>query len=239
MSYFIGLDRSEQHKSSVRRRYKSEADLRVHSDPATNLLPSSTTMLVTAARIAASSRLTIAATTTTARRAASSIAYKYSNAAYSAALSKSPQTLTKVQSELAAIASGIKTTPALASFIANPTLSSRDRIVGLDAVFAVAEGTKKEPVSEITKNLFGVLSENGRLGETEGVIEGFNELVAKYKGEVEVTVTSASPLDRATLGRLETSLKQSQVGQQAKILKVTNKVNTLYVACGVLDRFRM
>ncbi|KAF8510576.1 OSCP, subunit 5 of the stator stalk of mitochondrial F1F0 ATP synthase [Hysterangium stoloniferum] len=162
-----------------------------------------------------------------ARRAASSIAIKYSNAAYSAALARSPQTLTKVQSELTSIADGIKSSPPLASFVSNPTLSANDRKAGLDTLFTTAGGLKKEPVSDITKNLFTVLSENGRLGETQGVIEGFNELVSKYKGEVEVVVTSATPLDRATLSRLETVLKQSQVGQKAKLLKIANKASAV------------
>ena len=182
-------------------------------------------MLLNAARTAAAA----SRSPTYSRRAASSIAYKYSNAAYSAALAKSPQTLTKVQSELAAIANKIHSTPSIASFVTNPTLSSKDRSVGLELLFIAAEGPKKEPVTDITKNLFAVLSENGRLGETQSVIMGFNELVSKYKGEVEVVVTSATQLDRSTLGRLEASLKQSQVGQQAKILKVTNKVNTFVV----------
>ena len=55
----------------------------------------------------------------------------------------------------------------------------------------------------IMKNLFVLLSENGRLGETAGVIQGFNELVAKYKGELNVTVTSAAPLSEDVLNRLE------------------------------------
>jgi F-type H+-transporting ATPase subunit O len=96
--------------------------------------------------------------------------------------------------------------------------------LGLAAIYSRAEGSKKEPVSDITKNLFGVLSENGRLGETQGVIEGFNELVAKYKGELEVVVTSATPLPRDLSSRLETILKQSQTAQQAKSLKISNKV---------------
>ncbi|KAF8584825.1 ATP synthase subunit 5 [Ramaria rubella] len=191
-------------------------------------------MLLHAARTAATAS-TSRSTPTAARRAASSIAFRYSNAAYSAALAKSPQTLNKVQSELAAIANGIKASPPLASFVSNPTLSSNDRSAGLEALFVTAEGPKKEPVSDITKNLFQVLSDNGRLGETQGVIEGFNELVSKYKGEVEVLVTSASPLDRSTLTRLESSLKQSQVGQNAKVLKVTNKVNPSVLGGIVVD----
>ncbi len=160
------------------------------------------------------------------RRAASSIALKYSNAVFSAALAKSPQTLNKVQAELNAIASSLKETPELNSFVTNPTLSAKDRTAGLPTLIARAEGTgaKKDAVSEITKNLFSILSENGRLGETQGVIEGFNELVATHKGEVTVTITSASPLTRDIQSRLEATLKQSETAQRAKTLKVVNKV---------------
>jgi F-type H+-transporting ATPase subunit O len=160
------------------------------------------------------------------RRAASGIALKYANAAYSAALTKSPQVLTKVQAELNAISKSIEDTPDLKTFVTNPTLSVKERNAGLPLLFARAEsaGTKKEPVSDITKNLFALLSENGRLGETPGVIEGFNEMVSKYKGELSVIVTSATPLGKDVLTRLETTLKQSQTAQQAKTLKVINKV---------------
>jgi len=160
------------------------------------------------------------------RRSASGISLKYANAAYSAALSKSPQVLTKVHAELNAISKSIEETPALKAFVTNPTLSLKDRNASLPALFARAEGTgaKKESVSDITKNLFVLLSENGRLGETAGVIEGFNEMVTKHKGELNVTVTSAAPLSRDILSRLEVILKESQTAQKAKSLKVTNKV---------------
>ncbi len=160
------------------------------------------------------------------RRSASGIALKYANAAYSAALSKSPQVLTKVHTELNDISRSIEGTPELKAFVTNPTLSVKERNASLSALYARAEGTgaKKEALSDVTKNLFGLLSENGRLGETPGVIEGFNELVAKRKGELNVTVTSASPLSRDILSRLEAILKQSQAARQAKTLKVTNKV---------------
>ncbi len=176
--------------------------------------------LIPAAMFAASAR-SAALSAGLGRRAASTIAQKYSSAVFSAALNKSPQVLTKVQSELAAIQSALKSTPELNSFIHNPTLSTKDRAAGLPAVYAAAG---KEPVSDITKNLFVVLSENGRLIETEGVIEGFNQLVANHKGELSVTITSAAPLPRDIQTRLETLLKQSQAAQQAKSLKITNKV---------------
>jgi len=147
------------------------------------------------------------------RRAASGIALKYSNAAYSAAL---------------AISTSIKGTPELDAFVHNPTLSAKDRTAGLAALYTRLEGSdaKKETVSDVTKNLFAVLSENGRLGEVQGVIEGFNELCAKYKGELKVVITSAAPLPRDVQTKLELTLKQSQAAQQAKTLKITNKVRS-------------
>ncbi|KAA1475196.1 ATPase F1 complex OSCP/delta subunit [Dentipellis sp. KUC8613] len=169
------------------------------------------------------------------RRAASTIATKYAHAAYNAALAKSPQTLNKVQAELNSISKVLHDTPELQQFVTNPTLSAQERTAGLPVLLSRAEGAKKEPVSDVTKNLFSVLSDNGRLTETEGVIEHFNELASKYKGELTVTVTSATPLPKDVLTRLETTLKQSQTAQAAKTLKLTNKVNPSVLGGIVVD----
>ncbi|TFY74806.1 hypothetical protein EWM64_g9206 [Hericium alpestre] len=169
------------------------------------------------------------------RRAASAISSKYAQAAYSAALAKSPQVLTKVQTELNAIDKSIREAPELQQFVTNPTLSVQERAQGLPNLYARAETSKKDGVSDVTKNLLVLLSENGRLGETEHVIETFNELVAKYKGELTVTVTSATPLSKDVLTRLESTLKQSQTGQKAKTLKVQNKVNPSVLGGLVVD----
>lgn len=172
----------------------------------------------------------VAATPALGHRAASAIASKYSKATYSAALKKSPATLNKVQAELSNLSNVIKSKPEIAAFVHNPTLSNKDRAAGLSTIFTSLEGAgaKKEPVSEITKNLLAVLSENGRLQNTEEVIVGFNELVAEYKGELTVLVTSATPLPKDILTRLETTLKQSQSGQKAKVLNIVNKVCVRY-----------
>ncbi|GJE95449.1 F0F1 ATP synthase subunit delta [Phanerochaete sordida] len=169
------------------------------------------------------------------RRAASTIALKYSNAVFSAALSKSPAELDKVQGELNTLESTIKSSPEINTFVHNPTLSATDRATGLQALFKQAETAKKSPLSDLTKNLFSVLSENGRLSETVGVIEGFNELVSKHKGELTVTITSAGPLPRDAQSRLEATLKQSQAAQNAKSLKVVNKINPSILGGIVVD----
>lgn len=161
------------------------------------------------------------------------IASKYATALFGAA-SKNQTTLNKVHSELTSISNSLREVPALSTFVTNPTLSAADRKNGLEAIFATAAPKgSKEPVSPITRNLFEVLSENGRLGETNGVIETFNELLSKHKGELEVVVTSSTPLEKGLLSRLESTLKSSQAASQAKTVRVTNKVR--FVNCQLIS----
>ncbi|QRW21820.1 ATP synthase subunit 5 [Rhizoctonia solani] len=90
---------------------------------------------------------------------------------------------------------------------------------GLDAIYAAAAPKgSKEPVTPITKNFF-------------------NELVSKHKGELEVVVTSAAPLEKGMLSKLETTLKSSQAASQAKSVRVTNKVSQPSILGGLLVDF--
>lgn len=73
----------------------------------------------------------------------------------------------------------------LQTFISNPTLSNKDKVAGLEQLI----GSKSDT---ITRNLFEVLAENGRLGDAEKVVEEFFRLMAAHRGEVEVTITSAA-----------------------------------------------
>jgi len=161
-----------------------------------------------------------AISTTLQRRAASQIAIKYAHAAYGAALKVSPQTLAKVQSDLTGIVSALPQQQQLVELIHNPTLSEQDRHKGLAALFQA-----RKDVDKITKNLLEVMSENGRLGELEHVVEEYKELVSKYNGVLEVIVTSDRPLQADVLKRIETAMKNSQAGKDSKSLKISNKVN--------------
>jgi F-type H+-transporting ATPase subunit O len=77
----------------------------------------------------------------------------------------------------------------------------------------------------IVKNLLSTLAENNRLGELQGVVEKFGVLMGAHRGEVELTVTSAAPLDNRTISRLETAIKNSQYVSTGQTLKVVPKVN--------------
>lgn len=79
--------------------------------------------------------------------------------------------------------------------------------------------------AETVKNFFGALAENNRLSVLEGVCEKFGVLMSAHKGEVELTITSAQPLDAKVLRQLETAVGKSQYVGQGKKLKVVPKVN--------------
>ncbi|KZT59219.1 ATP synthase subunit 5 [Calocera cornea HHB12733] len=154
------------------------------------------------------------------RRSVSAIAIKYANAAYNAALKASPATLSKVQTDLTGIVAALPQSQQLVELVHNPTLSAQDRKKGLEAVFAQRKDTDK-----ITRNLLEVLSDNGRLGELEEVTHEYTELVSKYKGELEVIVTTDKPAGQDILKRIEAAMKASELGKKAKSLKMINKIN--------------
>ncbi|KAI4907289.1 ATP synthase F0 subcomplex subunit OSCP atp5 [Alternaria incomplexa] len=77
----------------------------------------------------------------------------------------------------------------------------------------------------IVKNFLSTLAENNRLGVLQGVVEKFGVLMGAHRGEVELTVTSAAPLDNKTISRLENAIKNSQYVANGQTLKVVPKVN--------------
>jgi len=112
----------------------------------------------------------------------------------------------------------------LATIMQAPTLSSSDKaqiIAELQKHTGVAANDKG---AETIKNFLSTLADYNRLSLLKGISEKFGELMSAAKGEVELTVTSASALDSKTLQRLEAAVSKSQYVGQGKKLKVTNKV---------------
>lgn len=179
------------------------------------------------------------------------LAGKYASAAFSAALKKksilsssstlhnpiltrrecSSATLKQVETDLRGVHDSIKSEPSINEFLANPILSHKARAEGIDALL---KKSSPKGASDITKNLFEVLAENGRLYETEHVIADFLELVAANKGEIKVTITSAQPLDKDLLKRLEDSLKQSSIAKNGTLV-IESKVNEAILGGLVVD----
>lgn len=94
----------------------------------------------------------------------------------------------------------------------------------------------------IVKNFLQTLAQNNRLGVLAGVVDKFGVLMGAHRGEVELTVTSATvctfqelgmemgtdivqPLDNRTLSRLEAAIHKSEYVANGQKLKVVSKVN--------------
>ncbi|GAA5826391.1 hypothetical protein JCM11251_002347 [Rhodosporidiobolus azoricus] len=146
------------------------------------------------------------------------LAGKYAGALFTAAAKK--DALSQVEADLKGVKS-VSGESTVRDFLANPVLSNADKTSGINALLS-----KSSPkgASDLTKNLFAVLAENGRLYETEKVIENFLEIMSAHRGEVKVIITSAQPLEKDILSRLETALKASKVASSGKTLTFENKV---------------
>lgn len=79
----------------------------------------------------------------------------------------------------------MKSTPQVAAFLSNPTLQTDEKTKGLKDLLGRLGGS----TSDLTKNLLSVLAENGRLYDTEKVVEGFEQIMSAHRGELEVTIT--------------------------------------------------
>ena len=77
--------------------------------------------------------------------------------------------------------------PKLATILSAPTLTESDK----SAIVAELEKTAGIQ-GETVKNFLQTLAENNRLSILGGVCEKFNELMSAARGEVEMTVTSAT-----------------------------------------------
>ncbi|KAG5984207.1 ATP synthase F0 subcomplex subunit OSCP atp5 [Claviceps digitariae] len=143
----------------------------------------------------------------------------YASALYTAAAKTSSlDTTAKALTTLNAL---VQKDPKLNDILQAPTLTPQDKSA------VVAELAKQAGAGGATiKNFLATLAENNRLGLLQGVCVKFGELMSASRGEVELKVISAQPLDNKTLSRLETAVTKSPYVGQGKKLKVTNQVNS-------------
>ncbi|GAA5993388.1 hypothetical protein JCM10908_002641 [Rhodotorula pacifica] len=162
------------------------------------------------------------------------LAGKYAGALFTAAAKANA--LQQVESDLKGVKATVGTDAKIHDFLSNPILSHADRASGLDALLSASAGGKgsKGP-SDLTRNLFSVLAENGRLYETDKVVDGFLEIMQAHRGEVKVTITTAQPLEKDLQKRLEDALKQSQVAQNGKNLVFENRINEAALGGVIID----
>ncbi|KAK7920359.1 hypothetical protein PG985_008381 [Apiospora marii] len=141
----------------------------------------------------------------------------YASALYTAAVKSS--SLDPTAKALSNLANLVEKDAKLATILNTPTLSDADKTA------IVAELQKTAGSSETVKNFLETLAHYNRLSILKGVSEKFAQLMAASRGEVEMTVRSATQLDSRTLSRLETAVAKSQYVGQGKKIKLTNEVN--------------
>ncbi|XP_071609956.1 ATP synthase subunit O, mitochondrial [Heliangelus exortis] len=119
---------------------------------------------------------------------------RYATALYSAASKQ--KNLDQVEKELNRVWTLLKD-PKLGSVVMNPHTKNSVKQK------AVSDALAKEKMSPITVNLMNLLAENGRLRHTPDIVSAFGKIMSAYRGEVLCTVTTAQPLDDASLSELK------------------------------------
>ncbi|KAF7709287.1 ATP synthase subunit O, mitochondrial [Silurus meridionalis] len=122
---------------------------------------------------------------------------RYATALYSAASKQ--KNLDKVEQELGRVNSLIKD-PKLSSIVLNPHIKRNIKQKTFNDVL------NKAKLSPITINFINVLADNGRLSLTSDVISAFGKMMSAHRGEVTCSVTTAQPLDEASLAELKVAL---------------------------------
>ena len=109
----------------------------------------------------------------------------------------------------------------LQTILSAPTLSPEDK----QQIVAELQKSTNSTDKTVTQFL-ETLAANNRLSILEGVSEKFGTLMSAARGEVEMTITSASPLDAKVVRQLENAVSKSSFVGQGKKLKVVPKVCT-------------
>ncbi|KAI7347247.1 OSCP-domain-containing protein, partial [Hortaea werneckii] len=144
----------------------------------------------------------------------------YASALYTA--SAKQESLNDVSKGLENLYNTFKTDKQLQAIMSAPTLSASDKsqvVQELQKTMAVQDK------DNTIKNFLQTLAENNRLSVLEGVCEKFSTLMSAARGEVEMTITSAAPLDNKMVKQLETAVSKSQYVGQGQKLKVVPKVD--------------
>ncbi|ORY18674.1 ATP synthase delta subunit-domain-containing protein [Clohesyomyces aquaticus] len=144
----------------------------------------------------------------------------YASALYTAAAKTS--TLEPVSRSLETLSAVFKKDPKLGKVLNAPSLNVSDKA---QIIEELGKHVGRQDPEGVVKNFLKTLADNNRLGVLESVCEKFGVLMGAHRGEIELVVTSAEPLDNRTLSRLQSAItKSSYVGQGQK-LKVVPKVN--------------
>lgn len=116
----------------------------------------------------------------------------------------------QVQGDLARFQALLASSDDMKRLVASPVFSAEDQLKAITAVI------DKAGIGGLAGNLIKVVASNRRLFAVEGIVRGFNALVAKSRGEVTAVVTVAEPLSATHSKTLSDALKDV-LGKEPKI----------------------
>lgn len=138
---------------------------------------------------------------------------RYANALFDVAVGK--KTVDKVAKDLEALKETLASSEDLQKLIVNPTVQR-------EVLGSLFEGLlKKIKADKLTISFMHLMADRRRLAILDGMISQFLKKYAKHQGLVEVTVTTAIPLDKKRQTQLKKQL-ESNIGKSVKIEMAVN-----------------
>ena len=141
---------------------------------------------------------------------------RYATALFTASVKENK--LQEVEGELAKISQILKKDLKLNDFLKTPLVDRMEKVKGVKQML-------QGRYSKLIENFFDILAENGRLDQTEKIINSFNSLMAAQRGQVNVVVTSAKGLEPKIMSKLEGILGKSSLVAKGSTVLMSNKVD--------------
>ena len=153
-----------------------------------------------------------------------SVARRYATALVE--LTSEAGSLESVEKDLGTLARVLENTPELKSALNNPAFKVQERKAVLDQVLG------KLGAHEHTRNFVFVLNDRNRLVAFDAILEAFSTQYDERMGRVRAQITSAKPLDDASI---ETLRKHLQTITKAKSVVVSQTVDPNLIG-GIVTR---
>lgn len=131
----------------------------------------------------------------------SGVAGRYATALFELAVDRGA--IDAVANDLQQLQAMISESADLRRLILSPLFSRDQQSAAMAAVLTSAG------LSELVCNFIGVVAANRRLFAVEAMIGAYRGLVARYRGEVNAEITSATPLSDTQRAAVEQALKQA------------------------------
>ncbi len=124
------------------------------------------------------------------------------------------QALDGVARDMAAVRAMLAESEDLRDFVKNPTVAKPDRLKAVEALAAKGE------IGDLARRFLGVVVENDRLADLDAIAGAFLHDVSVRRGERDVEVTVASPLDEARRTTIADALNRALAAKTVLAVKV-------------------